>query len=799
MGRRRTKQSGSGPVGEYKHEKFKRKNTPPAGLVKGEKDVESYKSYYPEIDPHDSPFLMFKNRHESDQINVQTVSLHTHESIHPPTIVEPILKGRQHVLDDFFEITRPRNEAVEFYKHNDDWTNRLIAGDNLLVMNSLLEKENKAGQVKMIYFDPPYGIKFNSNFQPKVFDTSVRDRVDSIEERPESIKAFRDTWMLGVHSYLSATRKRLELARRLLSDTGSIFVQISNTNQHFMRVLLDEIFGPENLVWQILFRTKGGAGVGAWPHAYDYILWYAKDKKQAIESGHLHQLWEDRTDESIKKTFGGMELKDGTVKSHGGKVLPPGARYCKIMPLHSQGESTTDRSKPHTFPNNETVSIPSGRQWIVGHDELDVLYHKKRIRFTEKRADWIYYPEDAPRIITNVWEGMQINQKNYVIETKDKVLERCIQLTTDVGDLVLDITGGSGVTAYAAEKWGRRWITCDVSRVSIATIKWRLQTASFLWYKLTNDVEGVDSGFEYETFFKRSAKTLSNTEDLDESIRYDKPKIVKERSRVTGPFTIDAIPAPTISNDTVKTSVRSDWLTKLADSGIVTNTGQRLVFDRVERNTDVKSPIHASAFTGKKKTAISFGSEHGPMSVYQVESVLNDVSTDAIFIAFVFDPHAQSLIGNTENAFAVSMNNDILIEDLKSKSTDQPFSIIGEPDIKIRHNNDKFTVELLGYNYYDPHKGKNIVGNTQNVAMWMLDTDYDGRTLRVKQFFFPNKQDAWKDLEKTLRSSVNTELLEKYLGTESIPFESGNYKKIAIKVIDMDGNESMKVEGLEEW
>ena len=402
--------------------------------------------------------------------------------------------------------------------------------------------------------------------------------------------------------------------------------------------------------------------------------------------------------------------------------------------------------------------------------------------------------------MTNLWEGMQINQKKYVVETKDKVLERCIQLCSDVGDLVMDITTGSGVTAYTAEKLGRRWITCDASRVSLATTRWRLQTCAYPWYKLVDDHEGVDSGFEYESFLRLSAKTLSDIAKLEPTVRYNKPKIVQGRSRVTGPFTMESIPSPTVSSKATKITIRSEWIPMLENSGIMTKTG-RLRFDRVERNEDVMSPIHAFGVIDNKKTAISFGPEYGPMGRYQVESVLADLSgdVDALFMAMAFDPVAKSIISKTKTAQAVQINNDVLIQDLKSQSSDQPFSMVGEPDIKIDRDGDRYVVRLLGYDYYSTDEDRMIVGDADDVAIWMLDTDYDGRTLRVKQLFFPNRPDLWDNLKRTLRSEVDSKLLEKYSGTESIAFEKGNHKRVAVKIIDKNGNESLKVVGLEEW
>lgn len=254
--RGRPKRADGHPVGEYRHTKESRKNNPAIGLAQND-NVHGSAEYSAEIDPHDSPILLFMGRDEAEKIEVETVQLHRHESIHPSVILDPVTIKKS-TMDDFFGDPRPHNEAVEFYEHEDGWTNRLIAGDSLLVMNSLLHMESMAGRVQMIYFDPPYGIKYDSNFQPRVFQTDVKNNPENVEMRPEPIKAFRDTWKLGIHSYLAMVRKRLVLAWDLLADGGSIFVQISTENQHLIRILLDEVFGPENFMWQIMFRTKGG-------------------------------------------------------------------------------------------------------------------------------------------------------------------------------------------------------------------------------------------------------------------------------------------------------------------------------------------------------------------------------------------------------------------------------------------------------------------------------------------------------------------------------------------------------------
>ena len=328
----------------------------------------------------------------------------------------------------------------------------------------------------------------------------------------------------------------------------------------------------------------------------------------------------------------------------------------------------------------------------------------------------------------------------------------------------------------------------------------RLQTATYPWYRLVSDTEGISGGLQYEEQPRLTAKSLSEERFRDNQSRYDKPVEDRDRARVTGPFTIESIPAPTVSNKDTKIDTRKEWITILQNAGIVTATG-RLRFDNVVKNPDSKSPIHAFGILDDKQIAISFGPEHGPMGRYQVEQVLADLGSDmnAMFIAMAFDPVAKSIIDNTKSAHPAHMNNDILIQDLKSKSTDQIFSMVGEPDIKITKTKNEYVVKLLGYDYYDMEHRRIRPGDAQDVAMWVLDTDYDGRTIRVKQLFFPNRSNLWHNLERTLRNSINQDMLKKYSGTVSVPFREGEHKRIAVKTIDRNGNESLRVERLGEW
>ena len=291
---------------------------------------------------------------------------------------------------------------MEFYKHEDKWSNRLILGDSLLVMTSLLEKEPAvAGHVQMIYYDPPYGINYNSNFQSSFKPSAGND----IEYRPEAITAFRDTWEYGSHSYLTMIRKQLTTAYEMLADTGSIFLQISHVNVHRVRLLLDEIFGAENFIWDIIYQTKSGAGM-SYPSICDYILWYAKDKTLLKQSGKLHKLYLDRTSEHLKQ-YTKIHLPNGELISmpKDGKI-PKGGKLCRSSNLSSQHRSTTDRSNPHTFSNGETFFVSSTNQWMVSHDALDELYKMNRLYFSKNNVYRIEYPTDYPPKLDNIWKGM---------------------------------------------------------------------------------------------------------------------------------------------------------------------------------------------------------------------------------------------------------------------------------------------------------------------------------------------------------------------------------------------------------
>ena len=545
----------------YAHTDKERVNNPPVGLVTPETDRDTGRRTYAH-DPHLDPQLSWAGKAEHTSFEVPTVSLHVHERIDPRTIVESVRKrnGAQPQMSLFAapEENPPLRQAIEFYRHRHNWTNRLIAGDSLLVMNSLIEKEGLGGQVQTVYLDPPYGIRYGSNFQPFVNRREVTDGKDEdLTSEPEQIRAFRDTWELGIHSYLAYLRDRLLLARELLHESGSCFVQIGDENVHRVGMAMDEIFGAENRVATISYATTGGSSANTLPQVADYLLWYVKDRKCA----KYRQLYEPLTRAEIIDYFNWdvmVELSDGPRRKptpeerfDPDRYLPKDARIYQRMPLSSRGLSTTGRSDPYEW-NGRVFHCPVGQQWRVSKEGMDRLAELGRLEALEGQTSlrWKKYEDEVPgRQLHNIWAAsMSADDKRYVVQTAIKVIQRAILMTTDPGDLVFDPTCGSGTTAHVAEQWGRRWITCDTSRVAIAIARQRLMTASYDYYELAHPDEGVGAGFRYRSVATVSARTLAYDEPPNETMLYDQPHSDRRKARVTGPFTVEAVPAPVVTS-----------------------------------------------------------------------------------------------------------------------------------------------------------------------------------------------------------------------------------------------------------
>jgi adenine-specific DNA-methyltransferase len=903
-------------------------------------DPERMKDALQELKRLQAPYLNWTGKAERLSVEVDTVSLHVHERVDPATILANAakrLKGKDATTQwrqpDLFAApfeNLPLRQALDFYHHEKGWSNRLVAGDSLLVMNSLLTKESMGGKVQMIYIDPPYGIKYGSNFQPFTNKRDVKDRSDAdLTQEPEMIKAFRDTWELGIHSYLTYLRDRLMLARELLTESGSVFVQISDENVHHVRELMDEVFGQQNLLGLIPFvKTTGLTSTGL-PSVCDYLVWYGRDAKQS----KYHQLYrikeaggDGSAEYSVVEAANGYRRTMSKSERNQPQSLPEGARILRLDNLVSQGfrqfTSVPFEFQKKAFDPGQTMN------WKTTLDGLRRLAASQRItaRQVGQTLCYVRYIDDFPAIpIHNVWADSasgdnQTLQKLYVVQTLPKVIERCLLMTTDPGDLVLDPTCGSGTTAFVAEKWGRRWITCDTSRVAITLAKQRLMTASFDYYALRYSQEGLSGGFDYETVPHITLKSIANNPDIDtiyeedhpkiaaaleglnaaltaappkplkpaqgarkgkpvdfakgetlhewevpfdwpedwpEAARapfdafhtacqamqrrmdqsisdhaeqetlYDKPRVDKSKLRICGPFSVEAVPAPTVlslddsippqeANETVarsgETSRQALWRDELLKTGVRGKAGAMLRFAEFETLPGLKH-IHASgslAETGER-VVVSFGPEHAALEQRQVELALTEAETlrpspkFILFCAFTFDPEAAKDIDEVNwpgvTLLKAQMNTDLLTEDLKKgRSSNQSFWLMGQPDVDLRKRKDGlWEVHVNGFDYFDPRKGDLVSGGTKQIAMWSLDVDYDNRSLMPHQVFFPmaDAKGGWNRLRKTVRAELDEDLLEQFHGTVSLPFEAGDNRRIAVKIVDDRGIESLKIMSLE--
>lgn len=451
------------------------------------------------------------------------------------------------------------------------------------------------------------------------------------------------------------------------------------------------------------------------------------------------------------------------------------------------------------------------------------MAESNRLHIAANSLQYVRYLDDFPVIpITQLWTdtgtGSFTEDKQYVVQTATKVIQRCMLMTTAPGDLVLDITCGSGTTAYVAEQWGRRWITCDTSRVAITLAKQRLMTATFDYYKLAHEEQGVGSGFIYKTVPHITLKSIANNEPPATETLYDQPEIDKTKVRVTGPFTVEALPAPVVKpldelGDTEEdvSAKQTDWRDQLLATGILGRGGAKLEFSRVEPLSGTKF-LQVEAETREdtpRRAVICFAGETKPLDSRMVEMALDEAEAMRpapqliVFAAFQFDPEAAKNIAETNwpgvTLLQTQMNTDLMTEDLKKKrSSDQSFWLVGQPDVElIRDGRSKtrYKVRVNGFDYYDVKKGTVESGSTSRIAMWMLDTDYDGMCIVPKQVFFPmgGKKDGWNKLAKTLRAEIDPELIEKFAGNESLWFTVQPYSKIAVKIIDDRGIESLKV------
>ncbi|MGE5528241.1 MAG: site-specific DNA-methyltransferase [Patescibacteria group bacterium] len=783
------------------------------------------------------PFLNWAGKAERSEFTVPTLPLFVHERLSTKAILESV-RTRKRMIGLFADPELAiADRALKAYEHKTGWVNRLILGDSLVVMNSLLQYEGLGGQVQMIYMDPPYGVKFGSNFQPFIRRRDVKHNDDEdMTREPEMVQAYRDTWELGLHSYLTYLRDRLWLCRELLSPTGSIFIQISDDNLHMIRCLMDEVFGAGNYLNTIAFVKTSGVTTKFLPSRIDFLVWYARNK----EYSKYHQIYVTKSTEmGTAENYNWIELPDGTrrgltaAERRDRTLVPNNAKIYKPDNITSQGNPIFDFEYQGNVYRQAWKTTPEG---------LRRLASAMRLHVAKNSLQYVRYLTDFPCVpATQLWEdtgtGSFTDDKIYVVQTGTKAIERCILMSTDPGDLVLDPTCGSGTTAYVAEQWGRRWITIDTSRVPIALAKQRLLTATYDYYELRDEKAGVAGGFKYERKQNKKGeeiggivphitlKSIANNEPPEEEVLVDRPNIVPGVVRVTGPFVVEAtIPTPVdIDADGVEDSGvpagdhYQRMLEVLRRSPVLRLPGNRTVTFKNVRQPAKSLNLHAEAIiegNGEKPVAFLFGPESGAVSekmIYEAAREAHGKSYAHLYIiGFACQDAATRLIRECESVMGipatfVAATMDLAMHDLlKTSRASQVFSVTGAPEIKLlklkqkgANGEDLYQVKLLGLDVFDPVTMETDHLQGDDVPAWFLDTDYNELSFLVGQAFFP-RTSAWDSLKRELKGVYLDSVWEHLAGDTSEPFTAGDNGKIAVKVIDERGNELMVVKPLAE-
>jgi adenine-specific DNA-methyltransferase len=844
------------------------------GLIKqvlDAKTLEEAKAAASKLKALSKPFLNWAGKAERLSFDVPTLPLFIHERLSTKAIIETLAGHKRDQQQSMFELFGDpqrsiTDQVLKAYEYQDNWTNRMILGDSLVVMNSLLHYEGLGGQVQMIYMDPPYGVKFGSNFQPFVRkrDVSHNDDEDMTRE-PEMVQAYRDTWELGLHSYLTYLRDRLLLARDLLTLSGSIFVQISDENLHHVREVMDEVFGFDNRLAIIPFVKTAGLGATSLPIVCDYLIWYAK----SFPALKFRQLFERReVGDSGSEPYSWIELPDGIRRKmtsderENQSLLPQGARAYRLDNLTS-GAFREKTTIPYMF-QERTYHPGSDKCWKTTKNGLDVLAARRRLQSIGNTLAYVRFIDDFPVVpVKALWSdtgtGGFVEDKYYVVQTNSKVIARCLLMTTDPGDFVLDPTCGSGTTAYVAEQWGRRWVTIDTSRVPLALARQRLLTATFPWYELQDNNRGPAGGFVYKRKQNKKGeevggivphitlKSIANDEPPAEEVLVDRPEIENGITRVTGPFCVEAtIPTPVdwegdgiedsgaVSTEAYGSFVdrmlevlRKSPVLRLEGNKTITLRNVRLPAKTISLSAEAmvdatapgQKPSLADAIdeaeekSGRRlpltgnPVALVFGPENGAVSEKLVYEAAREAHaknyTHLYVIGFAVQPNARTLIDKCGDVMGVpatyvQATPDLLMGDLlKNMRSSQIFSVCGQPEIAVKKEKGNsgetlYQVELLGLDVFDPVTMEVSHRGGDDVPAWFLDTDYNDLCFHVSQAFFP-RTGAWDNLKTALKAEYEETVWDHLSGSTSAPFEPGEHRQIAVKVIDDRGNELLVV------
>jgi len=773
-----------------------------------------------DMDPAADPVLFWAGKRNKREVPV--LPLQRNEIITDSRIAQIIERARKAAVEKepqaqqaslFADLERTLREAdrskrVEFYTHEEGWRNKLMCGDSLHVMESLLHYEGMRGKVQMIYIDPPYGIKYDSNFQQRV-DSTKNDEKEQADD-VLTIKAFRDTWSLGIHSYLSYLRERLYLCRELLTVSGCILVQINDDNMHLVRALMDEVFGAGNHFSTVIFSKTTGFTDQRLSCVYDCLVWYARD----IEQVKYRQLYQSK---AIGLEGAGVytkvELPDGTRRRLTAEELaqierlPTDWKVFRLSDLGSQGEAKDPQ--PFKF-EGKTYYPAKNSHWKAKVEGLSRLAERGRIEISGSSLAYVRFYDDFPvSPISNVWldtgTGSFTEPKVYSVQTGTKAVLRCIAMGTDPGDLVFDPTCGSGTTAICAERLGRRWITCDTSRVAINVARQRLLGATFEHYKTRNGK--VSGNFAYKTVNRVTLKSLAYDLEPEKVDLVDQPEVDKDALRVCGPFEVMSIGRYSVE----------DWKGYVVREPTGFGEPAKLenyieVICRLYRKDaaiqGASGLVHAVAETEKEKIAISVGPLSGRVTAKQLNDAVQDALASGILEVHVLGWAFEANVGEVKSQLEgrgkvkvelIMIRPDTLAEGLKATQPEMLFSPLGLPDVKIELKKDAkgvsdAVVTLDGLALFDRSRRetKYLRGDSGYISAWYLDEDYDGDCFVDCQMFFDFKKAP--NLKAALKTEVDPE--EYKLQLTSQPFPVRGYKRIAVKVVDVYGNESTLVRDL---
>jgi adenine-specific DNA-methyltransferase len=835
-------------------------------------------------DPTLDPQLVWKGKdaQDAEDLVVEAPPLYIQEKFDPRVLIENLRRTatRQEAepelaLFDSFDGLEGM-QSVEFYRHAANWSNRMILGDSLQVMGSLAEREQLRGQVQMIYLDPPYGIKFGSNWQASTRRRDVKDgKLEDATREVEQIKAFRDTWELGIHSYLAYLRDRLVVARDLLTESGSIFVQIGDENVHLVRAVMDEVFGSDAFMSLITVKKTTGLGSGALKNVADFILWYGRSAT-AAKFRPLYRVkalgLEGTTTFQYVATPSGEARRLTSEEIADPSRLPTGCRVFAHGDLSSSG-ATVSCIYPYEW-NGRVYRPTAGKSWKTTKDGMHQLRLAGRIAFRERSMSYIRYFDDYPVFeIDNMWTDVSssfMDDKVYVVQTSSRIIERCMLMATDPGDLILDPTCGSGTTAYVAEQWGRRWITIDTSRVALTLARQRIMGAKYPHYLLADSLEGrkqearlagqplppattsndIRKGFVYKRVPHVTLKSIANNPDIvegmsreqidaaiarhaDSEMLYDQPYEDKSVVRVAGPFTVESLSPHRAFDDEADlpasqshadedstTSFEQMLLDNLRKAGVQNGRkAERFEFDEVERLPGKYLTARAvpAGELAEQRVAVSIGPRYGTVGSDWIKAAAREAMRGQghdvlLVLGFAFDPRALETVEEfqpDDSEFAVQaehqagsirillvrMNVDLAMGEtlLKKTKAANLFTVFGEPDVSAPEwTEDGWVITIRGFDVYNPVTGEVRAGTEDDIAMWMIDTDYDEESFFVRHAYFLGT-DPYDRLKRALKADIDPEAWESLNSATSRPFPHPSTGKVAVKVVNHYGDELLTV------